>query len=98
MKKIFFVAVMLVTFGVMTHAQTTPSKTTAQKKETVKPAGSVGSVSPASTPKSTTTKTKTVTKTSPKPASTAATKPAENASSVSKHKKHHNAKKTPKKS
>ena len=99
MRKIFFAAVMLLTIGVMTHAQTAPSKTTAQKKETVKPTSSVGSVSPGNPPKGTTTSsnTKAVTKTSPKPANTTTTT-TENASSTGKHKKHHAAKKPAKKS
>jgi cytoskeletal protein RodZ len=98
MKKIFFAAVMLVAIGVITNAQTNPSKTTTQKKETVKPASSVNSVSPASTPKSTAanSNTKAVTKTSSKPASTTAIASTENANG--KHKKHHAAKKPAKKS
>ena len=100
MKKIFFAAVMLLTIGVITHAQTAPSKTTAQKKETVKPASSVSSVSPGNTQKSTTTSSnkKAVSKTSSNPASTTATKPTENPNLTGKHKKHHAAKKPAKKS
>jgi len=99
MKKIFFAAVMLLTLGEITHAQTTPTKT-AQKKETVKPTSSVSSVSPGNTPKSRTTNsnTKAATKTNSKPVNTAATTPTVNTSSSGKHKKHHAAKKPAKKS
>jgi len=100
MKKIFFAAVMMVAIGVITHAQTAPSKTSTQKKETVKPSSSVSSVSPASTQKNTTasSNTKAVTKTSSKPAGTRAATPTEKANSTGKHKKHHTAKKSAKKS
>jgi len=99
MKKIFFAALMLVTMGGITYAQTTPAKTSsAQKKEVTKKAStsSVSSVSPVNTTKNpaASTKTKTTTKTSTKPATTAAA-PNQKipASAIGKHKKHHTAKK-----
>ena len=82
MKKIFFAALMLLTVGGISYAQTTPAKTNPpQKKEVTKKESksTVNSVTPANTTKNTatSTKTKTTTKTSSKPAATKpATKPA----------------------
>jgi len=99
MKKIFFAALMLVTVGGISYAQTTPAKTSpAQKKEVTKKASasSVNSVSPVSTTKNTAanTKTKTTTRTSTKPATkSTASNQTVPASAIGKHKKHHTAKK-----
>jgi len=99
MKKIFFAALMLVTVGGISYAQTTPAKTSpAQKKEITKKAStsSVNSVSPVSTTKNTaaSTKTKTTTKTNTKPAaSPAPSNQTVPANAIGKHKKHHTAKK-----
>ena len=94
MKKIFFAALMLLTVGGISYAQTTPAKTNPpQKKEVTKKESksTVSSVSPANTTKNTatTTKTKTTTKNSSKPA----TKPA-----TRKQPEHTDADKTKKKS
>ncbi len=58
MKKIFFAALMLLTFGGISYAQTTPAKTNPpHKKETTKKetSSSVNSVTPATTNKNTQT-------------------------------------------
>ena len=78
MKKILFAAMMLFAIAGVTQAQTPAAKT--QKKEAVKPASSVSTVTPAK--KSTT--------------STTASTQKVNAANIGKHKKaHHKAAKKP---
>ena len=90
MKKIFFAGLMLLMLGGISYAQT-PAKTTQKKeslKKEIKPANSVGSVSPSKTAK-TTVKAKTVANTNTK--TSGQTVPA---SAMNKHKKiRHKAKK-----
>jgi len=82
MKKIFFAALMLLTVGGISYAQTTPTKTNPpQKKEVTKKEtkSTVSSVSPTTKHATASTKTKTTTTTKTKPATKSTTaKPATN--------------------
>lgn len=89
MKRIVFTAMMLLGIAGFTQAQTSTAKVNTQKKETIKPANSVGAVT--STTKKSSSKTKT--------SSPATSTQKVNAANIGKHKKaHHKAKKPGKKS
>lgn len=89
MKKIFFAALMLCGLAGLTNAQTSAARVSTQKKEVIKPAGTVGAVTSTTNKSSKNTKTNTPAGPSQKLS----------AANIGKHKKaHHKAKKPAKKS
>lgn len=87
MRKIFFASLLLLALGGASYAQASPVKSdTRQKKEAVKTANPVSSVSPVNKNAAATTKTKTNTQAKAKPVTQSSNQTVP-ASAIRKHKK-----------
>lgn len=82
MKKILFASLVMLALGGISYGQTTPAKTT-QKKEAVKPASSVSSVTTAANKPA----TKAASTTKAKPAGQSTSTQTASANAIRKHKK-----------